>query len=212
VDEADTAQPKGTNSRLLIRSQKLAHPLPHEYTLTERAVLQARVHGGGSAYRLVHGLGMIGPRSYPPGTGLDAGQRAGIVRQVQYGARRPSTIRAPQRSTTTAAGWSWSSTSSGSGPCGPATAVLEPGADRRSLETASTAGARSKPVGCLVDLPCRHGLAAVDITVVFEGPVRGRLARETLLSLSPDPVRYVDPVIVARVAGSTPTKSLVRRH
>jgi hypothetical protein len=41
----------------------------------------------------------------------------------------------------------------------------------------------AKTAGCPVDLSCRPGLAAVDITVVFEGPVRGRHARETLLSL-----------------------------
>src|SRR6266571_1327146 len=166
-----TCAPEGTRTpNLLIRT--LARPIPHVYALTQRAVLQAPVRAEGSEYRLVHGLSMITQLPDPPPRTPDAGQRAGTVRQVQNGARHPSTIRAPQRSTTAVAGRS-------PGPR-PAPARARRTRRPRGWNQALTAGPSKlldrrrrvpKIVGCPVDLPCRRGLAAVDITIVFEGPV-----------------------------------------
>ena len=62
--------------------------------------MQALFYVEGPAYRLVHGLSMIGSPPDAPGRSPDTGRRAATVRYVHSGRQHPSTIGAPWRSTT----------------------------------------------------------------------------------------------------------------
>jgi hypothetical protein len=87
------------------------------------------------------------------------------------------------------------------------------GADRRSFEAVGSRAPRSQ--NCR--MPGRPFLPPWVGRRRHHRRVRGPGARSArqgnvAVPFSPDPVRYVDPVVVVRVAGSTPTKSLIRRN